>query len=136
MSPRSPDSTISFSFCDARVVEQQVAGHEHQTSLLRELAQLLHLVGAHRRWLLDEDVLARLECAARELVVRRHRRRDHDRLDGVVREQVVETRGHVRCGVALREAHPQLFVQVADPGELGSWSKLRARFLPHWPRPT
>jgi hypothetical protein len=104
---------------DARVVEQQVAGHQHETSLLREFAQLLHLARTHRRRLLDEDVLARFEGAARQLVVRRHRGRDHDRLDGVVGEQVVEAGRHPGPGVALRKSGPQLFVQVADPGELG-----------------
>ena len=45
----------------AGVVEQQVARHQHEASLLGERDELLHLGGAHRGRLLDEDVLARLE---------------------------------------------------------------------------
>ena len=57
-----------------------------------EVDELVHLDGAHRRRLLDEDVLAGFERALRERVVRRHRRRDHDGVERVVREHVVERR--------------------------------------------
>ena len=74
----------------AGVVEQQMARHEHELALLGERDELLHLRRAHRRRLLDEDVLARLERLLRERVVCRHGRRDHDGLEVVVGEHLVE----------------------------------------------
>ena len=75
---------------DAGVVEQQMARHQHEVALGRERDELVHLGGAHRRRLLDEHVLARLERLLRERVVRRHRRRDHDGVERPVGEQLVE----------------------------------------------
>ena len=67
----------------ARVVEQEVAGHEHARATRRERDELLHLRGAHRGRLLDERVLARLERALRERVMRRHGCRDDDAVDAI-----------------------------------------------------
>ena len=101
------------------VVEEEVTGHQHEATLLGERHELLHLRGAHRRRLLDEDVLARLERLLRELVMRRHRGRDHDRLDGVVGQGFREGRGHASLRVARREPGAAAVVGVADPGEVG-----------------
>ena len=78
---------------EAGVVEEQVARHQHEVALLGERDELLHLLAAHRRRLLDEDVLAGLERLLRELVVRRDGRCDDDRVDGVVGQQLVERGG-------------------------------------------
>ena len=59
---------------------------------VRERDELLHLRAAHRRRLLDERVLAGLERALRERVVRRDRRRDDDAVDRLVGKQFVEVR--------------------------------------------
>ena len=92
--------------------------HEHEPALLGELAQLLHLDAAHGRRLLDEDVLAGLEDALGELVVRRHRRCNHDRFDCIVGEHVVEVGGDTSVWVSLLEGAPLLPVRVAEPRQL------------------
>ena len=55
-----------FQLLDAGVVEQQVARHADEVALGGEADELVHLIAAHRRRLLDEDVLAGLErrCAS------------------------------------------------------------------------
>ena len=101
------------------MVEEQVAGHEHEPARLGEGDELLHLLAAHRRRLLDEDVLARLERLLRELVVGRHRGRDDDGVDLLVRQQVGERGRRARLRVARAELGQPLRVGVADPRELG-----------------
>ena len=102
-----------------RVVEQQVAGHEHEAAGACQLDQLLHLRALHRRRLLDEDVLAGLEGPPGEGVVRGDGRCDHDGFDLVVREGVRVRVGDLRGGVARRVLAPPLLVRLADPGEVG-----------------
>ena len=94
-------------------------GHEDEVVLLRQRDELLHLLAAHRRRLLDEHVLARLERLLRERVVRGHGSRDHDRVDRVVGEQVLEGAGDAGLRVARRVLRLQLLVGVADPREVG-----------------
>ena len=74
----------------ARVVEQEVAGHQDEVALGGERDELVHLGALHRRRLLDEDVLAGLERLLGERVVGRHRRRDHDRVELGVGQQLGE----------------------------------------------
>ena len=104
---------------EARVVEQQVAGHEHEVACLGERDELLHLLAPHRRRLLDEDVLARVERLLRERVVGRDGRGDDDGVDAVVCEQLVERAGDPRLRVPLRVLRPPRLVGVADPREVG-----------------
>src|SRR5919201_449773 len=85
---------------DTRVVEQQVAGHEDELPVGGKRDELVHLRGPHRRRLLDEDVLARLERLPRELVVRRGRRRDEDGVECGIGEHLLEVRGRARVRVA------------------------------------
>ena len=75
---------------NAGVIEEQVAGHEDEVALLGDRHELVDLRRLHRGRLLDEDVLAGLERVLRELVVRRHRRRDHDCVELRVVEHLVE----------------------------------------------
>src|SRR4029079_16337643 len=104
---------------ETRVVEEQMTGHQHEVPLLREGDQLLHLLALHRGRLLDEDVLARLECLFRERVVGRYRCRDRDRRDGVVGERFLQRRRDSRVGIALGVLVAPCAVQVADPRQLG-----------------
>ena len=104
---------------EARVVEQQVAGHEDEVAGLGQRDELLHLLSPHRGRLLDEDVLPGFERLLREAVVRRDRRRDHDRLDVVVGDEVVERARHPRARIALRVLRAPRLVGVADPREVG-----------------
>ena len=115
---------------DARVVQQQMAGHEHEAALTREPQQLLHLGALHRRRLLDEHVLARLERLLRERVVGRHRRRDDDGVELVVGEQLVEVGRHPRLRMPCRELLPQLLRGVAEPRELGELVEVADEVLP------
>ena len=103
----------------ARVVEQQVAGHQDEVALGGERDELVHLGALHRRRLLDEDVLAGLERLLRERVVRRHGRRDHDRVELGVGQQLGEVARGPRARIARREGRALLLVEVADPGEVG-----------------
>ena len=84
---------------DARVVEEQVAGHQHEVALGGERDELVHLAAAHRRRLLDEHVLAGLQRLLRELVVGRHGRGDHDRVERRRRRASRRSRAVARaCG--------------------------------------
>ena len=74
----------------ARVVQQEVPGHEHEVAVGGECDELVHLGGTHGGRLLDEHVLAGVECALGQLVVRRDRGGDDDRVQVVVREELVE----------------------------------------------
>ena len=100
------------------MVEQQVSRHQDQVAFLGQLAQLFDLRSAHCRRLLYEHVLAGLECAPRELVVRRHRRSDDNCLHRVIREHVAEARGHLRRRIRLSRLGAALFVDIAKPNEV------------------
>jgi len=104
---------------DARVVEQEVARHQHAAVLLGTRDELLDLAAGQRRRLLDEHVLARFERALRELRVRHDRRRDDHRLQRVVGEHLVEVGRQARIRIARSEALPLLIREVAEPGQLG-----------------
>src|SRR5436305_1388241 len=67
-------------------------------------------------WLLDEHVLARRESPLREVVMRRDRRRDHDRVD-VRGEHLVERGGDPSRRMARPRLRKPLLVEVAEPGE-------------------
>ena len=68
--------------------------------------------------LLDEDVLAGPEGLSGELGVRRDRRRDHDRVERLVLEQILEALGQRGAREARRVASALLLAQVGEPGEL------------------
>src|SRR6266550_1048172 len=104
---------------NAGVVEQKVSRQENEAALLGEVAELLELGAAHRRRLLHEDVLARLERAAGKLAVGRYGRGDHDALDRIVREAVLELGGEQRAGMTLCETRMLLLVHVAEPDAVG-----------------
>ena len=101
------------------MVEQQVTWHEGEVACLGQCDELLHLLAAHRGRLLDEDVLPGFERLLREAVVRGNGRRDHNRLDGVVGDEVVERARHPRARIALRELRTAGLVRVTDPREVG-----------------
>ena len=104
---------------DGWVIEQEMAGHEDEPAILGEADQLLHLDGPHCRGLLHEDVLAGLERRARERVMRRDGRRDHDGVDVGGGEQLVEVARHPGVGVPLCELGALLVACVAEPAEVG-----------------
>src|SRR5258708_22335388 len=95
-----------------------MAWHQHLARGFRKGDELLHLLAAHRRRLLHEDVLASLERLLRKVEMRWHRGRDHHGVDGVVGDQVVEGCGDSRRGIPLGVLGLTLGVRVAYPGEL------------------
>ena len=103
----------------ARVVEQQVAGHQHEAVRLGGGDEILGVGRARRRRLLDEDVLAGLERALRELVVRRGGGGDDDRVQLRVGEHLVVVRGRPRPRIARPVALERVRRRVADPAQLG-----------------
>ena len=119
-SPSSPLSISSFSLRTPGWYSSRWPGMSTRSRSPREREQLLHLGGAHRRRLLDEDVLARLERPPRELVVRRDRRRDRRRRRA--RRRPAARRSRRSCGRSgsgranSRAAAPS---SVAEPRELG-----------------
>ena len=121
---------------DAGVVEEQVARHQDEVAVGCDGDQLVHLGGPHRRRLLDQDVLARLERLLRELVVRGHRRGDHDCVERCRRRASPRSRD-VACAAGSARRTPRAGLpswsqtQASSP----SSSKLRARFGPQYPRP-
>ena len=83
--------------------------------------RLVDLGCRHRRRLLDEHVLAGLERLLRELGVRGHGRRDDDRVERVVGEQIVEVgRRPAACGKRPRMRSSGAAVRVADPARSAS----------------
>src|SRR5438552_1845424 len=69
------------------------------------------------------------ERTARELVVRRHGRGDHDSLDRVVCEHLVDARRHPRGRVALRELCMLAVVDVAEPGQVSEAGEVAGEVL-------
>ena len=104
---------------DGRVVEQEIAGHQHEAALLRDRHELLRLGARLRLGLLDEDVLACEQRPLRELVVRDDGRRDHDRVQLRVGEHLVEARRRPGLRMAGRGLREQVGRQVAEPAEVG-----------------
>ncbi len=107
-----------------------MARHEHEPACLRETDELLHLGEAHRRRLLDEDVLARLERRLRERIVRGNRGRDHDRVDVVGGEKLLERAGNPGVGVALAELRLSLLARVAEPAQVGEIVEVAGEVAP------
>ena len=102
---------------DARVIEQEMAGHQHEVALGRRRYELVDLGAPHRGRLLDEHMPARSERPPGQVVVRGHRRRDHHRVDGVVGQELVEVPDHPRLGVARGEALLQRGIELAERRE-------------------
>ena len=92
--------------------------------------ELLHLLRPHGGRLLDEHVLAGLECGLRELVVGDHGRRDHDRLELGVVEQLGEVGRDAGVRVARSELLALRLVGVAEPGEVGELVEVAREVLP------
>jgi hypothetical protein len=63
-------------------------------------------------------MLARCERLFREGVVRRDRRRDHDGVQFVVGEQVVEARRRARVRIARCDRIQVLLVEIAEPRQV------------------
>ena len=121
---------------DGRVVEEQVTGHQHELALLGEIAELLHLVRVHRRRLLDEHVLSRLQRQLGQFIVRGDRGRDDDRFELGVGQELLEVAGDAGlAGSGPRNSCRRSSSASQSQARSASSSKLRARFLPHAPRP-
>ena len=101
-------------FPDRARVDERVIDHQHPAAPLRKVHQARRLFGGRGERLFDHDVLAGLERAAREVEVRRDRRRDRDGVDGLIDDHLVGAGGHPHPGMARRGAVEARRAQVAD----------------------
>ena len=121
----------------ARVVEEQMAGHEHEVARFGERDELVHLGAAHRRWLLDEHVLARLERALGQGVVRAARRsRSRSPRRSRPRAGRRTTPSSARPGCCAAACSRCSGFASQSQTRSASSPKFRATFRPHGPRPT
>ena len=115
---------------DARVIQEQVAGHEDEVTVVRDRHELVDLRARHRRGLLDEDVLAGLESELGERKVRRHRRGYHDRVERRIREHLLEGLGPARLRIPRLELTALSIRGIAEPGEVRQVGEVPREVLP------
>ena len=120
-----------------RVVLEQVADHQRAPGRGGGIDGSLGVGDGDRQRLLHEAVLAGLQHSDGELRVGRHRRRQHDRVQLRVVEQVVEVRGHPNAGELRRRtvARRGVASQHQTSSQPAIAAKLRARFGPQYPSP-
>jgi hypothetical protein len=109
-----------FQLRDPGVVEQEVARHEDEPALLGESDELLTEGRRQCQRLLDEDVLAGQERFARQLEMRHDRRGDGDRVERLVREEILEECRFAGIWKAPAVTLDPTFVTITDPGEGGA----------------
>ena len=112
------------------MVEQQVAGHEHEIARLGQCDDLLGVGPVHRHRLLDEDVLAGLECLLGQRRVRGYRRGDNDGVELGIFEQILEASGCASSRVTLRLLLEQFRRRIADPAQLGQKIEVSGQVRP------
>ena len=105
---------------DAGVVEEGVADHQQPAGRVGQIAERFAAGDVQRHRLLDQHVTAVVERARDQRLVRRRRRRDHDRVDVVAREDLVETVAGGDGAVALRTEREAIGTLIADDGQLGA----------------
>src|SRR5215211_235911 len=105
---------------DARVVLEQMAHHEHAFRRARSLDDGLGLLLGLGKRLLHEAVLPRLECLDGEHGVGRHGRGDHQRVERVVAEQLLQPSRRPRRREGAPPTLERLLRGVAQPRELGT----------------
>src|SRR5579863_3714127 len=91
---------------DRACVDERVIDHQNTVPLLRNLHEVLNLVRIGCKRFLDEYVLALLQRPQCQVVVRRHRRCNRDRVDGRIFDQLTKIlrRPHRRiAGVQHRQ---------------------------------
>ena len=121
-SPSSPAVDHLLQLGHGRVVEQEVAGHEHEAALLGERTELLGLRAATAPAASRRRRACRLRACLAQLVVRDDRGRDDDRVQLGVGEQLVEVARRPRLWMAPRA----LLEQVRRRGRRASAGR-RAR---------
>src|SRR3954465_2021947 len=90
---------------------------KYQSAPIGLINQPLCLLRGGRNRLFDEDMLAGLERAHRELEVAGDRRRDGDRIDTRIVQDVAEVVRDLDCGVAALDAGEALLPEIADRDE-------------------
>ena len=102
----------------AGVVDEQVPDHQDPVVVLGGLDGALGVLDGVGERLLDEAVLARLQDPLGERAVRGDRRGEHDRVELVVVEQIVEVAGEARVRIGGLQALADRFPLVAAPRQL------------------
>ena len=100
---------------DGRAVEERVARHQHEPALLGQLDELDRVVGRRGQRLLDQHVLAGLQRALGDRIVRAGRSGDDHRVDVVAREHVVEVARDGHAGSAVAGLGGPAAVALAQP---------------------
>ena len=103
----------------AGVVEEQVAGHEDAPFGSGQLGELVRLPAGERHRLLHQDVLLHLQRSLREPCMSGHGRRDDDRVDLGILEDVLEAVGERRRGKASSQRVDPRRIEVAEPLQAG-----------------
>jgi hypothetical protein len=116
--PELPRLNKLLQHSHARVVEEEVSGHEDEVALLRQRDELFGLVGDESHRLFDQDVLSGEKGATRELGMRHDRGGEDDGVELVVREQVAEVRRRPYARVPGTELGKPRVARVAEPREL------------------
>ena len=101
-----------------------MADHQDPASALRRLHRPFGLGGVRGERLLDEAVLARFQHAHRELAVRGNRRRERDRVERRVTQELADVIGHSHARESRRDPLARLTGRVAAPGQLASWDRV------------
>ncbi len=105
---------------DRGVVLEQVPDHENLAGVIGRGDSALGVGGGGGERLLDEAVLARLGDGDRELSVRGHRRGEHDRVELLVGEEIVERAGGARGWKRALEPCARVRRGVAQPAQLAA----------------
>ncbi len=103
---------------DRRAVQEGVAGHQHDAGPIREVDQIEALGGGRGQRLLDEDVLAGLQCGRGQVVMRGHGRGDHHGVDAVIGDHLREVLRRADGGIAPFDRLERLGSQIADRDQL------------------
>jgi hypothetical protein len=104
----------------AGVILEQVPDHQDAPVLLCRANGALGVGDRLRERLLDEAVLAGLQNAHGEIRMRRDRRRQRDRVELRIGEQLVEVGNHPRCREHRGHAVTPLLRRIAAVGELAA----------------
>ena len=103
---------------DGPIIDERVIDHEPHAAVIRELGERLRVRLRSGQRLLDEHVPAALDRRLREREVGLERRRDHDRVDLVGRDQAPGIAARPDAAVAPRGGVAAIGALVGDRDEL------------------
>ena len=102
-------------------IDEGVIDHQDPPASLRRLHEPFGIVRVGAERLLDQDVLAGLQSRHRQLEMRRDGRRNHDRVDTRIAQQIAVVGRRLDSGIAAANCRQALSTQVADRENLRAW---------------